>query len=261
MTKQIDLIDTLVLEGRNEFTFADANALLGGSSAATANTLRRLGEAGWLDRLTRGKYSIRPLGSLGTSAATDNLTGAVGAAFEGREHRVAYLSALDELGLLSHPVRRVNVACTQQVRFSHVSRRPLRVVIERPETIHLEAEVAATSWRSSLERSLFESALRLDLVGGVDRLAEALAAGAHEAEPKRITRLAAAFGARGRAAERRLASLATALDLPLGLDPVVESRQSRIRLDPRETNVTWTDDRFRVDWYTAAEELRAVIGN
>ncbi|HEY5266301.1 MAG TPA: type IV toxin-antitoxin system AbiEi family antitoxin domain-containing protein, partial [Acidimicrobiales bacterium] len=85
MTRQLDLVDTLVLEGRNEFTFADVNALLGGSTAATANTLRRLRDAGLVDRLTRGHYSIRSLGSLGTSAATDNLTSAVGGVFEGRE--------------------------------------------------------------------------------------------------------------------------------------------------------------------------------
>jgi predicted transcriptional regulator of viral defense system len=261
MTRQLDLLDTLALEGRNEFTFADVNALLGGSTAAAANTLRRLRDAGLVDRLTRGHYSIRSLGSLGTSAAVDNLTSAVGGVFEGREHRIAYLSALDELGLLSHPVRRVFVACTQQVRFPHVSRRPLRVVIERPETIHLEAEAVRTSWRSSLERALFESALRLDLVGSVERLAEALAAGSADAEPKRIARLAVAFGARGRAAERRLASLATALDLPLGSHPLVARRQSPIRLDPRETEVVWTDDRFKVGWNTTVDELRAVIGN
>jgi hypothetical protein len=61
------------------------------------------------------------------------------ATFDGREHRIAYLSALADLGLLSHPVRTITVACTKQVRVHAISRRPLRVVVEKAETIHLEA--------------------------------------------------------------------------------------------------------------------------
>src|SRR5450755_1389079 len=124
----MELIDSLAAGGRDEFTFNEAKAALGVSPSATANALRQLGEKGLVDRVARGHYAIRPIGSLGTSAAAGDLSLAVGAAFEGREHRIAYLSALSEIGLLSHPVRTVHVACTQQVRFSTVSRRPLRVI-------------------------------------------------------------------------------------------------------------------------------------
>ena len=261
MTRQLELIDALIADGRSEFTFKEANTFLASSSEGTANTLRRLTKAGLVDRITRGHYAIRPLGSLGTSSATDDLSLGVGAAFERREHRIAYLSVLDELGLLSHPVRTVYVACTQQVRFSKVSRKPLRVIVEKPETIHLEAEVVKQSWRSSLERALFESALRVDLIGSVERLAEVLAAGSRAADSKRIERLATAFGARGHAAERRLASLATSLNFGLGLNPTVEKRRPIIRLDPRDTRVVWTDERFRVAWSTTIAELQAVIAN
>jgi predicted transcriptional regulator of viral defense system len=261
MTRQMELIDKLLAGGRDEFTFDEARTALGVSPSATANALRQLGKKGLVDRLVRGHYAIRPLGSLGTSAVTDDLGLAVGAALEGRVHRIAYLSALSELGLSSHPVRTVYVACTQQVRFSSVSRRPLRVVVEKPETIHLEAETIKHSWRSTLERALFESALRVDLVGDVERLAEALAAGSREANSKRIKRLANSFGARGRAAERRLASMADALNLPLSLDPAVGKRQPVIRLDPRDDHVEWTDSRFRIAWNRSIDELQAVVRN
>jgi predicted transcriptional regulator of viral defense system len=261
VTRQMDLVDNLVADGRDEFTFADAKTALGVSTSATANALRQLGEKGLVDRVARGHYVIRPLGSLGTSAAAGNLSLAVGAAFEGRKHRIAYLTALSEIGLLSHPVRTVYVACTQQVRMSTISRRPLRVIVEKPETIHLEAEVIGHSWRSTLERALFESALRVDQVGGVERLAEALVAGSAEADPLRIERLVNAFGARGRAAERRLASLAHALNLSLSLNPDVGKRQPVIRLDPRDSRVEWNDSRFRVLWNVTIDELQAVIGN
>jgi predicted transcriptional regulator of viral defense system len=261
MTRQLEMIDTLLADGRDEFTFDEARAALGVSIPATANALRQLGAKGLVDRLTRGHYAIRPLGSLGTSAATDDLSLAVGAAFEGRKHRIAYLSALSELGLVSHPVRSVFVACTQQVRFTTVGNRPLRSIVERPETIHLEVEAVGRSWQSNLERAVFESALRVDLTGGVERLAEALGAGSRDVDPKRIKRLAKAFGARGRAAERRLASLAQALNLPLSLDAVVGKRQPVIRLDPRDDHVEWTDSGYRVAWNTTVNELRAIVEN
>jgi predicted transcriptional regulator of viral defense system len=261
MTRQLELIDTLLSEGRDEFTFEDARAHMGVSTEATANVLARLSKKGLVDKLARGHYAIRQLGALGTSAATEDLSLAVGAAFEGREHRIAYLSALGELGVLSHPVRTIYVSCTERVRFSTVSRRPLRLVVEKPVTIHLEAEAIKNSWRSSLERALLECALRVDLAGGVERLAEAVASGSPDADSARIARLAIAFGTRGRAAERRLASLAAALHLPLTLTPQVGKRQQVIRLDPRDERVAWTDTRLRVAWNTTIDELQAVVGN
>ena len=205
--------------------------------------------------------AIRPLGSLGTSAATDNLSLAVGAAFQGRPHRIAYLTALAELGVLSHPVRSVFVACTHQARVSSLSRRPLRVIVERPETIHLEAERVGRSWRSTLERALFECAMRIDLTGSVERLAEALGAAVADVDPATISRLADAFGPRGHAAERRLVSMARALGLPLDLAPDVGRRRPVIGLDPRDDRVQWTDSDLRVAWNTTADELQAVVRN
>lgn len=261
MTRQLQMIDTLLANGKDDFTFNDAKAALGVSTPATANALRQLALKGLIDRLTRGHYAIRPLGSLGTSAATESLPLVVGATFQGKDHRIAYLSALSELGLVSHPVRTVFVACTHQVRFTSVSRRPLRAIVERPETIHLEVDAVGRSWRSNVERALFDSALRVDLTGGVERLAEALAAGAREADPKRIRRLAKAFGARGKAAERRLASLAHALNLPLSLETTVDKAKPVIRLDVGDDRIEWTDARYRVAWNVTIDELQAIVRN
>ncbi len=261
MARTLELIDSLVAEGKEEFTFDEARAALDRSPTATANTLRRLQDNGLVDRLGRGRYAIRPLGSLHTSATTDDLALTVGATFGDREHRIAYLSALGDLGLLSHPVRTITVACTTQVRAPAISRRSLKVVIERVKTIHLEAEPIGRSWRSTLDRALFECALRVDLTGGIERLAEALANGASGADPDRISLLAKVFGPRGLGAERRLASLAQVLDLPLRLDPTIGRRQPIIRLDPRDEKVVWVDDTLRVAWNISADELRAVAGN
>lgn len=137
----------------------------------------------------------------------------------------------------------------------------LKLVIEKSETIHLEAERIGTSGISTLERALFESAMRVDFVGGSQRLAKALGNSARRVDPAKIVRLAEAFGPRGRAAERRLASLAVTLDLPLGLEPTVGARQPVIRLDPRDERVDWVDDRFRVAWNRNPDEMWAVVGS
>lgn len=261
MTNQLQLVNTLVADGRADFTFRDAVKLLGVSPTSAANSLSRLSESGLIDRVSRGHYAVRPLGSLGTSAVSDNLALAVGAAFGKRPHRIAYRSALSELGLLIHPVRTITVAYPQQVGFSKISGWPLRVVIERPETIHLGAEPLEHSWRSSLERALLESAMRIDLVGGVDRLAEALVSGSRDANPEIIHQLARALGGRGLAAERRLASLVSALKLPLALYPEPHSAHRRIRLDPGDEQVSWIDTDFGVAWNVPLEELRAEVEN
>ena len=97
------------------------------TTPATSVAITDLQDNGLVDRLGRGRYVIRPLGSLHTSTTTDDLALAVGATFGDRQHRIAYLSALADLGLLSHPVRTITVACTTQVRVPAISRRPLRV--------------------------------------------------------------------------------------------------------------------------------------
>jgi predicted transcriptional regulator of viral defense system len=260
VTRQLELVNTLMAEGRESFTFEEARAVLGVSAPATANFLYRLGRNGLVDRVSRGQYAIRPLGSLGTSTATDDLGLAVAAALSDRQHRIGYLSALSELGLLTHPVRSVYVACTSQVRIAAVSGRRLRAVIERADTIHLGAERAGPSWRSGLERALFDCASRIDLAGGSERLAEAVATGGTDADPAKLLQVADAFGPRGFAAVRRIASLAHALELPLPLQPRVEPRQPVIRLDPGDDRIEWTDPMFRVAWNVTADELRAVVG-
>jgi len=261
MDRSLHLVDALVAAGREDFTFEDARTALGVPAPATAKVLRRLREQGLIDRLGRGHYAIRPLGLLGTSATADDLPLAVAAAFDGREHRIAYLSALGELGLLVHPVRTVTVACTGQVRRAYLSTRPLRVVIERPSTIRLGAEPVGRSSRSSLERAVFECALRVDLAGGPETLASALARAAPMLRPRQLAPLVSAFGARGAAAKRRLASLAHALELPIELESEVSSARPVIRLDPKDDRVEWVDEAMRVAWSTSVEELRAVIEN
>jgi predicted transcriptional regulator of viral defense system len=214
-----------------------------------------------VDHVGHGRYVIRPIGSLHTPAALDDLPLAVGAAFSGRPHRIAYASAMSEYGLLSHPVRTVMVSCTRQVKQRSLGGRPLRVIIEKNTTIHVEAERVRTSWRSTLDRALFESALRVDLIGGSERLAEALVNGAAELHPDRIALLADLFGPWGHGALRRLHSLADVLGVTIGPAPEVPRAKSVIQLDSRDDHVAWIDKKFRVAWNVTPDELQAVVGD
>ena len=259
MTKQLEFIDTLVADGRTEFSFSDAVERLNVTPSAAANALRQLQNKGFVCRVRRGSYAVRPLGSLGSSMATDDLPGAVGLAFGARPHRIAYLSALSEFGLLTHPVRRIFVACVTQVRFDSIAQRPLHSVLERSETIHAETFDLGGSKCSTLERGLLECAVRVDLVGGIERLAEAVQAGLRDADGDRMAVLARQLSPRGLAAERRLASLAHVLGLTTATS--VPISQPMIRLDPRETDVTWVDERYRVSWHLSIDELRASVEN
>jgi predicted transcriptional regulator of viral defense system len=258
MNRQLDLVNRLVAQGKHQFTFGDAVEAFGDSPSATGHALTRLGKSGFVDRVVRGQYVVRQLGALGTRAVSEDLVGTVGAAFEGQRHRIAYRSALAEHGLLQHPVRTVFIASDRQVRQRLIDGRPLRVVIERPELITLESEPVGRSLLSNVNRALLECAMRIDLAGGATTLAEALTSAARNVDPKVIADLADGFGARGLAAERRLASLATALHLPVAIRTASTDRPV-IRLDPRDEHQEWVDRTVNVGWNISIDELLAVV--
>ena len=85
------LANELVAEGRSTCTFEEAEKRLGKSKTATANLLKRMENAGLIDRVRRGHYAVRQLGVLGTPAAAEDVALSVGAALSGVPHRVACL--------------------------------------------------------------------------------------------------------------------------------------------------------------------------
>jgi predicted transcriptional regulator of viral defense system len=97
--------------------------------------LSRLVTHGLVDRVARGRYAIRPIGALGTRAASEDVALAVAAAFGRRPHRIAYRSALDHHGLIDHPSREIIVALDRSTSTKHVSGRRLRTVLESPHRI------------------------------------------------------------------------------------------------------------------------------
>jgi len=140
MTRQLELIDTLLSEGRDEFTSRTPRPL--GCPRRRRERPRAAQQERPGRQASKSHYAIRPFGALGrqrrrrTSALPSGRRSKAGAPD-------CLLSALSELGVLSHPsddLRRVHATG----QFSTVSRRPLRLVLEKPETIHLEPKRSRT---------------------------------------------------------------------------------------------------------------------
>lgn len=262
MTDQLEILDLLAAAGKEVFETSEVKKLTGLSPQATSNLLTRLVGRGLLDRVARGHYVLRPFGALGTSAAAEDIALAVGAAFRGRRHRIAYRSALDFHGLLEHPSRELIVAVERKASLRQVSGRPLRIVVEAPRRITVGAVNAGHRSRvSSLERALLECAARPELAGGASVVASALAAA--NPDPGELIRLAQLLGTR--AGLQRLGSLAKALDLdPLAaaLEPL-SYRLAQIPLDPElagdHIDGAWRDETWRVEWPFSIAELEETV--
>jgi predicted transcriptional regulator of viral defense system len=260
--RNLQVLDEIVAQqGSGVITPALVQSWTGQSSQATGNMLRRLSDSGLLDRVARGRYVVRPIGLLNTSAASEDITLAVGAAFLGHTHRIAYRSALDHHGLLLHPARTVQVATTNRVKFSEISGRPLQAVLENPETVLIGADKVSYSCVSDVERSLIDAASRPDLIGGITVLAQALSL----ADVDSTKLLSYAQSLEANAAIRRLGSLADQLaidGLAGALEPLMPPR-SDIDLDNSavSNDRAFRDRRWFVRWHQPVEEIASNISH
>ena len=251
----LELLDSLVSEGRTGFTAADVRETLKLSPQATSNVLRRLADDGLIDRVAAGRYTTRQIGALGTSAVWDDLGAAIAALFAGVSHRIGFLTALDHHGLVVRPVRTIYVASPARPRLRSVSGRPLRVIREGRDTVLVGTEPLGPSRVSTVERALLDVASRPQLSGGVSRLAEALAAAA---SVKDLAGLADALDATP--AYRRVGSIATTLALPVADGLNAPEWSTAIELDRSARGERgWIDKIWGVAWPYPASELEAVV--
>lgn len=253
-------LDDRLAVGKTTLTSRELREELGLSPSATSNLLGRWQRAGLVDRVARGRYAIRQIGLLGTRASSEDVALAVAALVEGRAHRIAYHSALDFHGLLTRPVRTVQIASPHRFASAVVSGRPLEVVLERADTVGIGAEPAGYgAVASNLERALLDAAARPDLVGGYFPLAEALAAASPDAT--RLRDLAEQLNASP--AVRRIGSLVDCLGLAglAGkLEPLAPPSWD-LDLDPglREMGSAYRDSKWHIRWpadpRTVAQEV------
>jgi predicted transcriptional regulator of viral defense system len=256
----LKLLDELVSEGLTQFTSSEAARRLGRSDAATGNLLARLVRDGLLDRVRRGHYAIRQIGTLGTTAAAENVLLSVAAGFREVRHRVAYRTALDQLDLLAHPSRSIQVALAKPTRSETLSGRRLTVVQEPETSLEVGAKKQDGVFISDLERSLLDAAARPTLVGGIAILAEALgAASSKGVDANKLTSYARMLS--WGPALRRIGTLADTLHIAglVGrLEPLTKP-SSDIDLEPGHDASSYRDAKWWVRWDHSPSELRNVV--
>lgn len=242
-------LDDRLATGKTTLTSRELREELEISPSAASNLLARWRRAGLVDRVARGRYAIRQIGLLGTRASSEDVALAVAALVEGRAHRIAYRSALDFHGLLTRPVRTVQIASPHRFTSAVISGRPLEVVFERADTIGLGIEDAGYgAFVSDLERTLLDAAARPDLVGGYLPLAEALSGS--DVDATSLLDLAERLDAGP--ALRRIGSLADRLGvagLAGELNPLEPPRWD-LDLDPgfRQSSGVFRDSAWRIRW-------------
>jgi predicted transcriptional regulator of viral defense system len=253
-------LDDRLAGGTTTLTSRELSEELGISPAATSNLLTRWRRAGLVDRVARGRYAIRQIGLLGTQASSEDVALAVAAFVGGQPHRIAYRSALDFHGLLTRPVRTVQIASPHRYSGTGISGRPLQAIYEGAKTVGLGTEPAGHgALVSNLERTLLDAATRPNLVGGYLQLAEAL--DLSEPDPNRLLELAHELSADP--ALRRIGSLADQLQLT-GLAGELEPLEPPgwdLDLDPglKELSSTFRDGSWRMRWPVVPETVAREI--
>ena len=253
------LVDDLVADGKTHFTFGEAQQRFGQSPSATGNLLRRMLTAGLIDRVRRGHYVIRQLGVLGTPSVAEEVALAVGAAFAGMPHRMAYRTALDEHDLIVHPARSIYVATPRRIRAKTLSGRPLHIVREPESSINIGAVACGLSRVSGIERALLDSAMRPNLVGGATVLAEAIVAASNRIDVTALTHYAQDLN--WAAALRRIGSIADALEVEglAGRLQPLRPLTADLDLEPGvNMPLVWRDARWRVRWPQSPAEIASV---
>jgi len=254
------LVNDLVADGKTYFTFAEAQQRFGQSPSATGNLLQRMLTAGLIDRVRRGHYVIRQLGVLGTPAVAEEIALAVGAAFAGLPHRMAYRTALDEHDLIVHPARSIYVATSMRIRTKALSGRPLYIVQEPETSISIGAIACGSSWVSGVERALLDAAMRPNLVGGATVLAEAIATAGNRIDVAALIDYAQDLG--WAAALRRIGSVADRLEIEglAGRLHPLKPITADLDLEPGgNMPYCWRDALWRIRWQQTPDEIANVV--
>jgi predicted transcriptional regulator of viral defense system len=258
-TELLQLLNDIAADGGGAVSAATVRERLGLSSQSTSNLLARAVRDGLLDKVSSGTYALRPIGMLGTRAASEDVALAVAAKFAGEPHRIAYRSALDHHGLLVHPARAVQLALPRRVKVQRLSGRRLETFVEPSSIVDIGAEPAGRGASvSGIERALLESAARPRAVGGWIVIAEAIRRGGWS--PERLQGLAETLNMG--VALRRVASIAEHVG-PGEAAAAFAAPDADIRavtLDPQsEPEAPWLDRHWQVRWPMGADQARELI--
>lgn len=210
---EASLLTTLAARDKDIFTTDDAYDVLG-EGRATRETLERLADKGWLERVEKGKYLIVPLEAGPDRSWTED-------AFVIAHHlvepgAVAYWTALNHWNLTEQVPRvtYVQTPARKENRRPEVLGMQFRIVrIKRERFFGLHRFTAGDTAVevTDREKTVIDCLDRPELSGGVVEVAGGLREGDGEFDWNRMTRYLRRFGSG--AVVKRLGFLAEALEL------------------------------------------------
>lgn len=258
------LLTTLAGDNRTIFSVADAQEVLGSGYEATLQILRRLTRAGWLVRLTAGRYAIVPLSS--GSEATPQINRYVVAreVLGDTPYYISHESAMDVHNMLTRPVTRVIVTTPRRLAKRDILGVPYHFVYAPPLALWGCEPVWVTPYEqvtvSDLERTILDGLARPDLCAGVGQVATGLWMRHDDFDWDRLARYAQKLGRR--AVAQRLGYLLELYDL--GMPSLIESLQAMVgasyaRLDPLLPDEGPHQARWRLRLNLEPETLQAIV--
>lgn len=172
------LLKALAEDNRTIFSVSNAQEILGSGYDATLQTLRRLTRAGWLVRLTAGRYAIVPLSS-GDEATPQANRYVIARELLGQTpYYVSHESAMDVHNMLTRPVTTVIVTTPRRLAGRHVLGIRYRFVYAPLTAIWGCEPIWVTPYEqvtvSDPERTILDSLARPDLCAGVGQVATGL---------------------------------------------------------------------------------------
>lgn len=210
---EASFLTTVAAKGKEIFATEDAYDVLG-EDRATRDTLDRLVDKGWLERIEKGKYLIVPLEAGPDRTWSEDAHVVAGHLVS--PSMVAYWSALNYWNLTEQIPRITYVQTTarKENRTPTVLGMKFRIVRVKPEkffggyTYHAGDSPVQVTDR---EKTIVDCLDRPDLTGGVAEVVKALDAGDGDIDWARLTRYLRRFGSG--AVVKRLGFLVESLEL------------------------------------------------
>ena len=192
------LLTTLAEQNHLIFSIADAQEILRSNYDATLHTLRRLTRAGWLARLTAGRYAIVPLSS-GSEAIPQVNRYVIAREILGETpYYISHESAMDIHNMLTRPVTRVIITTPRRLKGREILGTPYRFVYAPASALWGHESNWATPYEqitvSNLERTILDGLNRPDLCAGVSQVAIGLWMRKDEYDWDRLGRYAQKLG-------------------------------------------------------------------
>ena len=172
------LLKTLAEREQTIFSMADAQEVLEGTYNATMKTLRRLTRAGWLVRLSAGKYAIVPLSSGDEAIPQINRYIIAHELIGDSSYYISHESAMDIHNMLTRPVTRVIITTTRRLNNREILGTPYLFVYAPSTAIWGFEPIWVTPHDrvlvSDLERTIIDGLNRSELCAGIGQIAEGL---------------------------------------------------------------------------------------